>query len=232
MRNRSFSSNTMTNAETVFGWLYLPMYFAFLPTLVRLLFQVLHLEPTLFEINLVYYGINLAAVSIGFHRFLSQRFFGGRFWNFVQAHILGAVMHYVGKWLVGYAVDFLGMYLPMYNNDTITSLVLSNPYVMLFVSIILAPIVEETLFRGVVFGSLRRTSRIAAYIVSVLLFALLHTWQFFSTQSPLAVVLSTLPYLPAGIALAWTYDRADTIWAPITLHALINAVSYGLVSFS
>ena len=230
MRNRSFSSNTMTNAETVFGWLYLPVHFAFLATLVRLLLQALHLELTPFELNMVCYGINLAAIAIGFRRFLSQRFFGGSFWHFVQSCILGAVMHYVGTWLVGYAIDFLGMYLPLYNNDVITSFVESNPYVMLFVSIILAPVVEETLFRGVVFGSLRRTSRACAYVFSVLLFALMHTWQFFCTQPPLAVVLSSLAYLPAGIALAWTYDRANTIWASITLHALINAVSYGLVT--
>ena len=37
------------------------------------------------------------------------------------------------------------------------------------------------------------------------------------------VLLSCMPYLPASVALAWTYEKAGTIWAPITLHALINA---------
>ena len=41
--------------------------------------------------------------------------------------------------------------------------------------------------------------------------------------SSLAVL--ALEYIPAGIALAWAYEKADTIFAPILMHAVINAVS-------
>ena len=27
----------------------------------------------------------------------------------------------------------------------------------------------------------------------------------------------------------WTYEKAGTIWAPITIHAIINAISFGIV---
>ena len=41
--------------------------------------------------------------------------------------------------------------------------------------------------------------------------------------------MAFLQYLPAGLCLAWAYTKADTIFAPILIHAIINAVSIGLV---
>ena len=46
------------------------------------------------------------------------------------------------------------------------------------VSIFLVPIVEEMLFRGVVFGSIRPRSRLWAYVVSVAAFSVYHVWSF------------------------------------------------------
>ena len=49
----------------------------------------------------------------------------------------------------------------------------------LLIVIFLAPFVEEVLFRGLVFGNLRGKSACGgATLVSCLLFALLHVWQF------------------------------------------------------
>ena len=45
-------------------------------------------------------------------------------------------------------------------------------------------------------------------------------------------MLAALPYLPAGIALGWTYEKSNTIWAPIALHMLINAIAFGVLSIS
>ena len=33
-----------------------------------------------------------------------------------------------------------------------------------------------------------------------------------------------LQYLPAGLCLAWSCIRGQTIFAPIVIHALVNAV--------
>ena len=37
------------------------------------------------------------------------------------------------------------------------------------------------------------------------------------------------PLSPAGIALGWTYEKANTIWAPICLHMIINALAFGVM---
>ena len=41
----------------------------------------------------------------------------------------------------------------------------------------------------------------------------------------LSLAILALEYIPAGIALAWAYEKADTIFAPVLMHSLINALS-------
>ena len=135
-------------------------------------------------------------------------------------------------WAVRFALDKLVPGYTIYNNETVGDLVLANRYAMLFVTIILAPIIEETLIRGLVFGSQHRTSRALAYVVSCFLFVFMHNWQYFALYPVGSVLLSCLPYIPAAIALGWVYEKSSTIWAPITLHALINAMSFGILTLS
>lgn len=86
--------------------------------------------------------------------------------------------------------------------------------------------------RGLVFGSIQPTSRVMAYLVSVILFTLMHNWQYFMLYPAGKVLLSCIPYLPASVALAWTYEKAGTIWASISLHAIVNALSFGLLQLN
>ena len=130
------------------------------------------------------------------------------------------------------ALDKLAPGYTIYNNETVGELVLADRRAMSFVTIILAPIIEETLVRGLVFGSLHRTSRWLAYIVSCFLFVFMHNWQYFALYPAGSVLLSCVPYIPAAVALGWVYEKSSTIWAPITLHALINAMSVGVLTLS
>ena len=76
------------------------------------------------------------------------------------------------------------------------------PRSTVLIVVFLAPVVEEALFRGYVFGNLREYSRGAAYLVSCLVFALIHVWPFFAeswdvghTASPFTAQCSrTLPH--------------------------------------
>ena len=48
---------------------------------------------------------------------------------------------------------------------------------------------------------------------------------------PVQILLAAVAYVPAGIALGWTYEKSNTIWAPILLHMTINAISFGVMHF-
>lgn len=222
----------LSRAATIAGWCYLPFYLFLLSYLIQYAAALLGLHPDAITINLIYFAVNLVVVLIIFRDFLRQRFFGPGFWNFVQAIILGFVLYYACTTAMQWLLGKLSAGYTIYNNETVGELVLSNRYAMLFVTIILAPIIEECLIRGLVFGSLHRTSRWLAYFVSCFLFVFMHNWQYFALYPAGSVLLSCIPYIPAAAALGWVYEKAGTIWAPITLHALINAMSFGLLTLS
>lgn len=219
----------LTRAEIIAGWCYLPFYLILLSVILQYVFTWLKLPLDAITLNIAYFVINLAAVLVIFRHFLRQPFFGQSFWEFLQACILGFVFYQAGTWAVQFAVTKLGGTIELYNNDAVTGLVLQNRYVMLAVSVVLAPIIEETLIRGLVFGSIRMASRPLAYITAIFVFTMMHNWQYFGLHPLGAVLLSCLAYVPASAALCWTYEKAGTIWASITIHAIINAISFGVV---
>ena len=229
---RSYYSlgRNLSRAEAIAGWCYLPFYLVLLSAMIQYAAAALHVTLSAITVNVIYFSVNLLFVLLVFRNFLLQRFFGAGFWNFVQALILGFVLYYVGTWVIQLLESRLAGDFVIYNNETVTELISTNRYVMLAASVIFAPIVEETLVRGVVFGTIRPASRVLAYIVSALLFTLMHNWQYFGLHPFVSILLSCLPYLPASAALAWVYEKGGTIWAPITLHALINAMSFGLLT--
>lgn len=222
-------AHSLTRTEAILGWCYLPVYLIVLNLLLQLINEKLSLGMTALTINIVYFAVNVLAVVLIFRRFLRQSFFGGSFWGFVQALVLGFAMYYAGTWVLQFLLSKLAPGFTIYNNNTVAGLISANTYVMMAITVLVAPIIEETLVRGLVFGSIRPTSRMMAYLVSVILFTLMHNWQYFMLYPAASVLISCIPYIPASIALAWTYERAGTIWASITLHAVVNALSFGLL---
>ena len=85
--------------------------------------------------------------------------------------------------------------------------------------------VEEVLFRGLVFGNLKGKSLAVAYVLSCVLFALAHVWSFAADSQTLTRFFVLLQYLVPGFVLAWSYDRSGTLWTPIALHAVYNALA-------
>jgi len=80
---------------------------------------------------------------------------------------------------------------------------------------ILAPIVEETLFRGVIFGSLQAYfGKWTAAVLSAVVFSTLHfqAYGFF-------------PRFVLGMVLVYLYDKYKSLYPSVALHALNNIVA-------
>lgn len=94
--------------------------------------------------------------------------------------------------------------------------VLKQPFlVMALIMGILGPFCEEFVFRGIIFGSLRKSGRVAASIVlQALLFGLIHL-NF--NQFCYAFVI--------GIALGMLAEVTGSIWSSFLMHAAVNASS-------
>ena len=162
---------------------------------------------------------------------LIRSFHGIRFWELIQALILGFVLYYAGNFVFSLVMGWLNIDITSYNDETVMMLAEQSRFAMIICAVILAPMVEETLVRGLLFGVIRRKSRIAAYVVSIVFFAVIHVWQYLMAYDFKSVLFAALQYIPAGIALGWTYEKSNTVWAPIILHMVINAISFGVMSF-
>lgn len=114
------------------------------------------------------------------------------------------------------------------NNDSVMNLAGKDGNIISAMLIFLAPVVEETIFRGTIFGGLRKINRTAAYLVSTLLFAVYHVWQF-ALADPY-YWLYILQYIPAGLLLARCYERTNSIWTGIFFHMVTNGIALKALS--
>ena len=225
-RSRSFSGN-LTNQETIGGFVYLIFQLLFLPSVLS--FVNTHLDHPLnaAELNFVFYLINFISILLIFHDFL------GRGLNqvtqhpivFLEAVILGFVFYYACNWVTTKVVGLLVPNFSNYNDQAIVSMLGSNYFLIVIGTVVLVPPVEECLYRGLIFRNLYSKSRWAAYIVSILAFAIVHIIGYIGKYSAVELLMAFLQYMPAGLCLAWAYTKADTIFAPIVIHAAINYVS-------
>jgi len=104
------------------------------------------------------------------------------------------------------------------NDAAVMELAYEDSYKMMALTVFLAPVIEEVLYRGVIFGALRKRDKLIAYIVSITLFSLAHVWQFAVVSMDLSVLLYALSYIPASFVLAWCYDKTGSIWTGILFH--------------
>lgn len=91
--------------------------------------------------------------------------------------------------------------------------------VFIFSVVILAPLVEETVFRGFVYGVLKRyTDAPFAALTSSLMFAIIHMH-----------VGSLLPLWLLALLLCAAYEITGCLLAPILLHMIFNGASIALM---
>lgn len=93
---------------------------------------------------------------------------------------------------------------------------------------LLAPFTEELFFRGYVFKSyLLRKGVGRAYLLSAIAFALPHTQAF--SADPVQLIVQNIPLwapvIAMGVVLANLLHRSGSLVAPVTAHALNNAVA-------
>ena len=121
-------------------------------------------------------------------------------------------------------MDVFGQ-LPTPNNDAIDALADIEYNKTFAVAVLMAPIAEEVLFRGVLFGSFARRRRWLGWVVSIAVFCVYHVWQFAVVEQDWKVLLSALEYIPLSAAITYCYDRTETIWTPIFFHIFTNSLA-------
>lgn len=117
----------------------------------------------------------------------------------------------------GFTPPETDVYTQLLGNVTLFTFILN-----LLLAGIIAPIMEETLFRGIIFGSLQTyLGKWTAAAVSAAIFSGLHFQ-----------VYGFFPRFVLGMVLAYLYMKHKSIYPSMAMHALNNIVALCLVAFA
>lgn len=225
---RVFTSQ-MTKREIILALLWLPVHLFVMPKLAMLLMDRGIITES--QANLLVYGIGAIYMVITCYGFLRRDFdplcddllgciaqialcyCTMMAFNLCASGILSGLETMIGQ---SSAVSNL-------NNEAILDMAKTDTQAITAMAVFLAPLTEEVLFRGAIFGGIRKTNRIAAYAVSMVLFSVYHIWGY-AIEDP-SYWLYTLQYLPAAFLLCRCYERTNSIWCSIFFHMLVNHIS-------
>jgi membrane protease YdiL (CAAX protease family) len=162
----------------------------------------------------------LAAWHFSVHKYRSGwRSLGFRYpttlTNAVWLVVAALILAFLSNFIYSLVIISLGVKLPQVTEPNLELFGTSAGIAIYAVlAILVAPVAEETFFRGFVFQGLRRRYSLRrSAIVSAALFAVMH----FS-------LITLLPAFVVGLLSVWIYLRTNSIWACIVFHAAYNSV--------
>lgn len=232
---RRKNTGYMSPGEQIAGVVFFVLYVAVLPfataPLFRLVERLLAVSISDSLQNTIYYYVLFAVTILIFHGFLGRttRSFADRPGEACKTLVIGIIALYGLNELAYRLTNLLVSNRTNLNDMTISAQIETAPRTTLLIVILLAPFVEEVLFRGLIFGCLKGKSRVLAYLVSCLLFALMHVWQYALGSQDLTYLVLMVQYLVPGLVLAWAFDHSGTLWSSIGLHAAANALSVWVI---
>ena len=216
----------MNPSETVLGWFYFVFQLLFLSVILVVINTLLSEPLTLTQLNILLFLINFFCIMLIFRKFLwknMQNTFRFPFTTLKTAGV-GFLLYYGFSMLVNMVVFFLDPEFANVNDSNIDQMLQENFTLMGVCTVLLVPIVEETLYRGLLFRGLYNKHALLGYVLSTVIFAAIHVVGYIGTYDAFTLCLCFAQYLPAGIFLGWAYVKADSIWAPILIHMTVNQI--------
>ena len=222
----------VTDKEQIWGIMYLLFSVFLLPSLLSEFNGILPIPMNNAWFNFLYFTLNFLFIIWIFHSFFKRSliYAGNHFWMFLLAVLGGSGAYWLCSWVLSLLVDTLFPNFVNLNDNYIAGMAHSNFFIMLLGTIVLVPVAEEALYRGLIFGSLYPKSHWAAYFLSTIIFAVIHTVNYLNMYDLPNLILAFIQYLPAGLVLAWAYRTSGSIFAPILIHASINAIGFLFIS--
>lgn len=121
--------------------------------------------------------------------------------------------------LLGFVIEGLSYLSPAFRTDFMAKVLGSTTNLLwLYLGVgVVAPVFEEFLLRGLLFGSIRHMAdEHATVAMTAGVFTLMHMQYDWTVM---------LLILPMGVVLGYARSRSNSIWVPVLLHILNNLVS-------
>lgn len=219
-------TSRLTKGQTIAALVYLPVHMVLLPVIATILLLRGLLDES--QANLLCYTLGVAYMLIFLGKFFRRDF--DALCDHPWACILEVLVCYGLMLCCNFVVNSIMLLLGMGdnpNNEALFGMAGMKFGPIAAMTVFMAPIVEESIFRAGLFGVLRRKSRTLAYVVSIAMFSLYHVWSY--ALMDLKNLLYLLQYIPVSYLLCRCYERTNSIWGSIFLHMLINGISMWLL---
>ncbi|MHB8097663.1 MAG: CPBP family intramembrane glutamic endopeptidase [Erysipelotrichaceae bacterium] len=208
-------------------------YFLVYPMILFVILSVFGIDSWLYDGKAdTIYSIIMLVVSIYFTKDLLLRSINELADNpgkVFKTIITTLPMMLLGSIVLNYLITTFTGQAEAQNQTEIIGLFEQAPYLIIIQALLYAPIVEEIMFRGLVFGGLSKKSMVFAVIVSSSLFGLAHVY-----NSILSGNFADLWFFPTyallGYFLNRAYIKSGSIVSSMALHFLNNAI--GLLAIS
>lgn len=225
----------MSLRERIGGIIYIPVHCFVLPFIMTVLdtlvFQPKKIVLSELTLNLIIYGVGFVFCLLFMWKYLKTSFgmifdAPGKFLHFAVNglflnYLISAVVSMIIVSVMSGGID--SVINP--NTEGVSKLIYEDFNASAVMTVIFAPVVEECMFRGALFGSIRKKSRFWAYFVTIVVFSVYHLWAFFVTDYSWELWVYLLQYVPPTIILCRAYEKSGTIWCPILIHCVINLLA-------
>ena len=216
----------LTKHQFIGGYLYLAAEFLIIPALLHYLIGAFFQGASDATVNFLYYLINFCAVWLIFRGFLTRNLgvLRNHFLRFLGCTLLGLTLHWASSIVM---TNLTYALMPEFTNvnDASIAVITQDGFLLMAIgTVLLVPTAEECLFRGLMFRGLWDKGRFLAYAVSTLCFCAVHVAGYIGTYDLPLLAMCFVQYLPAGLILAWSFEKSSTIFTPILIHSVINAI--------
>ena len=108
------------------------------------------------------------------------------------------------------------------NTERVFEMIRKNPAVMVFLSCIFGPVLEEILYRYTVFGLIETKSKPVAHFVTALLFGLQHVIDAGIYGGDITQFINISGYMMFSFIMSGLYSKTKNLCIPIAIHIIVN----------
>ena len=237
--SRKELAGSLSTTQKALGYIVLfPSYLFYFPRIVIALFFVIFTSTNTSNVDLAVYlnfGVSILSILLAFlclKKFLLdniKEYLQDLKENTLWASIIGFPLTFglsiVSSYIVASLLLLTGQEVAESNNQqAVQQLIQQAPVFMAINAVIIAPILEETLYRGLLFRTFYNRSRYFAYFFSAFLFGFSHIISGL-LEGDWTQMIQIIPYVVMGLLVSFAYEKKGNICVPIIIHMLNNLVA-------
>lgn len=144
--------------------------------------------------------------------------------NLIYGCLIGVGLIYAGSFIGGVITTLFGGAQTSQNQAMIETITLTSPVLMIITTVLLAPVLEEFVFRGILFGWAYEINPKFAHILSAFIFAMLHIILALLSGN-VAEWIQIFAYFLMAIVLSYLYEKTNNIFVPVLTHMINNLIT-------